>query len=371
MAEVDRIRVAETDSDGAGAGPSKPAVKRQVKKKITVSEKDSEEEQESSNPQSEQTVTNQLLKELMTEMKDIRSQMRRIEVKVAENVAPKNFAPEREEIIQSQPDQLNDGFKSIAAEIKKLTDNRTEDMFNIRKKIPKFLNQSDNHPVKMSTEQLDEMLNLKRRTSDLEGHLRVTIDTYQRVMANIRKAVVDANPNLKEQEYVHSPASWSVPVKAAFADVVIGRMISRQFDAVTENDFSFYQAYNNIDNRILPSLSMIENFVHRRIHDETSSIRTVQKSQGYSQPKIHVQQVNTKCLYCNKKGHGIDECRKFTNLTIDDRVKAARSVRLCFKCAIAKWSDCNCKNNKNLPYHKLLQFQQERDTYVKQKRLRQ
>ena len=37
----------------------------------------------------------------MTEMKDIRSQMRRIEVKAAENDAPENFAPEREEIIQS------------------------------------------------------------------------------------------------------------------------------------------------------------------------------------------------------------------------------------------------------------------------------
>lgn len=151
-------------------------------------------------------------------------------------------------------------------------------------------------------------------------------------------------------------------MKAAFADVMIGRLISRQFDNATENAFKFYQTCNNIDNKTLPTLSVIENFVHRRIQDETTVIQIHQNRPGgsntarpthvqtkYNQAKIHVQHSSTKCLYCNKPGHTVVVCRKFIALKLDDRIKAARSLKLCFKCANAVWSDCNCKITKTYP----------------------
>lgn len=244
---------------------SRPAQKRQMKKKSPS--KNSEENQEGPQEIPELTgITAQVLKDLMSQMNDIRSELKGIkEVRASRNDAPAIPIPEREEASTSQPDQLNEGFKSVAAEIKKLTDNnRQEGMVNVRQQIPKFngelknfltwktlftrivasltkspaikmeyltealstksdkeqyapitlieyLDISDeqyevamnilekryNNPVKMATEQMDEMFNLKRKTSDVDGHLRLTIDTYQRVMANVRKVVMDANADLK------------------------------------------------------------------------------------------------------------------------------------------------------------------------------
>ena len=45
-----------------------------------------------------------------------------------------------------------------------------------------------------------------------------------------------------------------------------------------------------------------------------------------------VSERSTTCLYCNRTGHGLHDCYKFTALPMDDRVKFVQHERLCFGC---------------------------------------
>ena len=102
-------------------------------------------------------------------------------------------------------------------------------------------------------------------------------------------------------------------------------------------------------------MQLIQFFVKQRTENEYIRIKT----NTITTSKVHIQTSkndSSVCLYCKKDKHLIINCRKFLKLKIKDRIKSARELKLCFKCAVAKWKICNCHSNNTLPYHKLLQY---------------
>lgn len=213
-----------------------------------------------------------------------------------------------------------------------------------------------NHPVKMALDQIDEMLNLKRKSPDAEGHLRLVMDTFERVTANVKNILIaEQFPDAKTEDM--AALEDTAEMQSAFMNVVWGRTLSRNFDAATEEAFKIHQSCNGIDNRSIPTLKSIQEFVYRRIATVVNKRSEKQPAYVYQQANVNVQQHSKEnCMLCRKNGHIITRCRNFINMKIEDRIKAARELKLCFKCAVSIWKNCRCAENKSLPYHKLLQY---------------
>lgn len=93
--------------------------------------------------------------------------------------------------------------------------------------------------------QLDELLDLKRTTSDMEGHLKLQNVIYNRVMANITEIILTSKfPELQGE--------ITDAVKLEVHEAILGRLQTRQFDRQAQGEYRLHLKLNNIGSTTSP-----------------------------------------------------------------------------------------------------------------------
>ena len=98
----------------------------------------------------------------------------------------------------------------------------------------------------------------------------------------------------------------------------------------------------NIKEKDLPNLKTLIEFltlrcqalelVHGRSYSNSSSSSMLKYSNHSKSPSVvNVATSNLSCSVC-KKNHSIYHCKEFLNLSVEDRVKAAKKMHLCLNC---------------------------------------
>ena len=122
----------------------------------------------------------------------------------------------------------------------------------------------------------------------------------------------------------------------------------------------------NINHKEIPEIRVIKQYIKIRVNTLPDLCNEVR---ARPQAKVHVEQTTnvTHCFYCSRKYHVMSDCQSFLRLRLEDRIKAAKELRICLKCMVFKWKECRCHLNKDIPYHKLLEFPKRKFEGAQQK----
>lgn len=135
--------------------------------------------------------------------------------------------------------------------------------------------------------------------------------------------------------------------------------MSSKFDPTTRRDWEMYKYAKE-----LPTMSDLNNFLKNKceilekLEVSNNSVETNKYKQSLK--KIHKyghsnsyqsidnkkSESNFKCYFCNQQSHSIFKCESFLKLSINDRIGAAKQLKLCLNCLRDSHHSWKCPKSK-------------------------
>lgn len=153
-------------------------------------------------------------------------------------------------------------------------------------------------------------------------------------------------------------------------DAIVVYIIVAKLD--NESHKQWEETVSGDGSETLPSFDKLKEFLETRFRT-MEMIESSNKGFKPTKPKsFHTTAVTTQpqCAFCNE-AHYICHCKKFTQLSVDERYNFVQKGGLCFNCLIPNHSVYNCKQTStcricNRKHHSLLHTDKKRINYEKQ-----
>ncbi|XP_071642775.1 uncharacterized protein [Temnothorax longispinosus] len=188
--------------------------------------------------------------------------------------------------------------------------------------ISSFETSDDNYDEAWST--------LKERYDDesliIQKHIRALFSQPSMVKENhqsLRKLLDNVMKHIRALKALKRPTEqWD--------DLMIYLVTSR-LDAATSKEWE-----TSIKKGVIPKFSELTEFLAQRCRALEASSRTQKAIQGKPEQNkstaAHVATTKIMCAYCGKADHFIYKCSDFSQLNPDQRIKEARTRKLCLNC---------------------------------------
>lgn len=119
-------------------------------------------------------------------------------------------------------------------------------------------------------------------------------------------------------------------------DDLLIRLITSRMDPTTNKEWE-----TTIRRGEIPTFNQLTDFLTQRCRALEASSRSqrttlnaqkVNKSDKNKGTTVHVATTNIMCAYCTKGDHPIFKCASYLELEVDQRIKEAKSLKLCLNC---------------------------------------